>query len=385
MSTASRPQRSSFGWGSSSLSRTLARRGPFSSGLTIPPDLQAQAATQIGSSAAAATAAEQDAQGRETLFGPVIGGDDGEDDAAEGVEEKGRERERVGVETVKAWVDQAKANSTEVRIRPPPFPPLPSLSACNAFAEIDADGHRHPPPPLQPHPTTTLQSLVNLKRPTLHLAPLPAAGPAKHSLKFTYDLSAAQALLTLHLYLPSPTPASHGALTEEVVYQAVVPGGFGKAWALPEEAALDLAACQAQVADAVRTVEGWEDRQSETADDGSTSGAKKADVPAAGGEQAAAPARRGLGRFFHARGAEDDVESQQVQMAALNLDKGGPDAESKKAAGVRKEVRLVVRLEARGEKGASTLFRGQTVFPASALKLTPRLPSLLAQARPSTR
>ena len=135
MSTTARaqPRASAFGWGSSSLSRTLARRGPFSSGLTVPADIQAQAAAQIGSGAAANQQAgnavggsgETDSQGRETLFGPVIGGDDGEDEADDGVQEKGRQRERVGVETVKAWVEKAKANTSEVR---------PSLANCISLA-----------------------------------------------------------------------------------------------------------------------------------------------------------------------------------------------------------------------------------------------------------
>lgn len=346
------PRSSSFGWGSSSLSRTLARRGPFSSGLTVPADVQAQAAAQIGSGAAAnqqaaAAGGEKDAQGRETLFGPVIGGDDGEDEADDGVEEKGRQRERVGVDTVKAWVDKAKANTTEVRPRltsspSPHFPPASIQPLGRALTVFCIDSR-------QPHPTTTLQSLVNLKRPTLHLAPVSASTSAKHSLKFTYDLSAPQALLTLHLYLPTPTPSSPSALTEEVVYQAVVPGGFGKPWALPEDAALDLAACQVQVQDAIRKVEGWQERQTE---DDAAVNAKKGGSEALSSPASAEPRRGGpLGRWLRPGRQEDDVESQTVQMTALNLSKGGPDDVNKKPA-VRKDVRLVVRLEARGERGA---------------------------------
>jgi len=355
MSTTARaqPRPSSFGWGSSSLSRTLARRGPFSSGLTVPADVQAQAAAQIGNGANQAAngagGGEKDAQGRETLFGPVIGGEDGEDEVDDGVEEKGRQRERVGVETVKAWVEKAKANTTEVR--PPTIPPAqPAFAAVAEACNLALT----PDPPcflLQPHPTTTLQSLVNLKRPTLHLAPVSASPAAKHSLKFTYDLSAPQALLTLHLYLPTPTATSHGALTEEVVYQAVVPGGFGKSWALPEEAALDLAACRVQVQDAIRKVEGWQERQSEDDLANTKKGGELPPTPAQ-----AEPRRGGpLGRWLRPGRPEDDIESQTVQMTALNLSKGGPDDALKKPS-VRKDVRLVVRLEARGERGASSSF-----------------------------
>lgn len=109
MSQTTSARISAFGWGSSSLSRTLARRGPFaSSGMAIPADVQAQAATHLGASSSPATKGGD----KETLFGPVIGeeGDEEEDE----VKEAGREREKVGVDVVKGWVEKAKSHGSEV-------------------------------------------------------------------------------------------------------------------------------------------------------------------------------------------------------------------------------------------------------------------------------
>lgn len=213
---------------------------------------------------------------------------------------------------------------------------------------------------MQPHPTTTLQSLVNLKRPTLYLSPVPSS--AKHTLKFTYDLSTPQALLTIHLYLPDPTREQPTAVQHEVVYQAVVEGGFGKSFELPAEGALDLAACQLQVEDALARAAQWKeldgkDKEIGSIEEGLQATTLESNAVPAGGNTSRGP----LGRWL-ARRPEGDLEAQAgggdvLPMGEVNLAKGGPnDKANHEERGVRKDVRVVVRLEARGERGAFPLF-----------------------------
>jgi hypothetical protein len=101
------------------------------------------------------------------------------------------------------------------------------------------------------HPTTTLQALVNLKRPTLQLTPVvteteqsegsEATGYAvpdqRHILSFLYDALTPLVRVTLSLH-------PHPSLPQKpiVLYQGQHEGGFGKVFRLPEEYALDLAA-----------------------------------------------------------------------------------------------------------------------------------------------
>lgn len=101
------------------------------------------------------------------------------------------------------------------------------------------------------HKTTTLQALVNLKRPSLALIALTAANPdahpsvtgaaaTSHALRFNYDASSPAVLVTLSIH-----PRSyHPYLAQRPVstlYAARHEGGFGKTWQLPDDHAMDLA------------------------------------------------------------------------------------------------------------------------------------------------
>ncbi|WVQ72830.1 hypothetical protein IAR50_002391 [Cryptococcus sp. DSM 104548] len=175
---------------------------------------------------------------RETVFGPDVGEDD-----EPGWGEGGKEE--IGVDVVKAWVEKAKMEEGI-------------------------------------HPTTTLQALVNLKRPSLLLqqvdhpqpkvdkyesiTPYPTDAqsdsptsptallptPPLHTLKFTYDATTPAARITLLLY-PTPRPkiaegagkASFEEGEEEeqepkVIYSGLHEGGFGQVFDLPKEWAMDL-------------------------------------------------------------------------------------------------------------------------------------------------
>ncbi|KAF8888628.1 hypothetical protein BD779DRAFT_454167 [Infundibulicybe gibba] len=110
---------------------------------------------------------------------------------------------------------------------------------------------------MQSQPTTTLQALVNLKRPTLRLSPLTSspedvANPASldeqhhhHGLEFEYDCDAPKCGIYVHVLLPkdhpdAPVTSSSTGLSKLLVFEAVVEGGFGKILKLEEGAMLEL-------------------------------------------------------------------------------------------------------------------------------------------------
>lgn len=109
------------------------------------------------------------------------------------------------------------------------------------------------------HATTTLQALVNLKRPTLLLQqlepegenditaatrPVSMSSAPLHSLKFNYDATTPEVHISLSVY-PSPVPGVEGKesiVEEEVktIYSGVHPGGFNQVFQLPTSSAMDL-------------------------------------------------------------------------------------------------------------------------------------------------
>jgi hypothetical protein len=106
-----------------------------------------------------------------------------------------------------------------------------------------------------------LQALVNLKRPTLTLVPVPQdeivpaetnsdptsydpaasrasierAGAIRHVLRFAYDSSAPRVQISVSIH---PRFMNHG--NSRVIFTCVREGGFGKVWELPHENALDI-------------------------------------------------------------------------------------------------------------------------------------------------
>ncbi|KAF5379108.1 hypothetical protein D9615_005951 [Tricholomella constricta] len=105
-------------------------------------------------------------------------------------------------------------------------------------------------------PTTTLQALVNLKRPTLRLSPLSSDDPTSpgasdahhhhhHGLEFEYDCDAPKCGIYVHVLLPkehpdAPVTASDTGLSKHLVFESVVEGGFEKLLKLEEGALLEL-------------------------------------------------------------------------------------------------------------------------------------------------
>lgn len=100
--------------------------------------------------------------------------------------------------------------------------------------------------------TTTLQALVNLKRPTIRLSPLSPSPSSEtqtqhhhHGLEFEYDCDAPKCGIYVSVLLaPShPESSTHSSpgLTKTLVFESIVPGGFGKKLTLDEGAVLELA------------------------------------------------------------------------------------------------------------------------------------------------
>ncbi|KAG8693979.1 hypothetical protein FRC08_008773 [Ceratobasidium sp. 394] len=120
-----------------------------------------------------------------------------------------------------------------------------SQAVVDGWVEKNKQGHE---------PATTLQALVNLKRPSLRLTPLASnasntdlvstSTKASHGLEFEYDCDAAKCHITVVM---SPTSSSifssqSGAEKPEpmVVFDGVTDGGFGRALKHEHGAILDL-------------------------------------------------------------------------------------------------------------------------------------------------
>ncbi|CCM03288.1 uncharacterized protein FIBRA_05416 [Fibroporia radiculosa] len=101
--------------------------------------------------------------------------------------------------------------------------------------------------------TTTLQALVNLKRPTLRLTPLeiaPSDDPEHvdshhhHGLEFEYDCDAPKCGISVHALLSSrhglAGKSDTSGLSKFLLFESVVEGGFGKILKLEDGATLEL-------------------------------------------------------------------------------------------------------------------------------------------------
>ncbi|KAG8751931.1 hypothetical protein FRC14_007501, partial [Serendipita sp. 396] len=90
-------------------------------------------------------------------------------------------------------------------------------------------------------PTTTLQALVNLKRPSIRLSPLVHADGSEdtpstqHGLEFDYDLDAARGRIVLEVISPTKD------VTPILIFESVVDGGFNKQLKVEDGAVFELA------------------------------------------------------------------------------------------------------------------------------------------------
>ncbi|ORX40170.1 hypothetical protein BD324DRAFT_263320 [Kockovaella imperatae] len=303
---------------------------------------------------------------RETIFGPDVGEDD------EPGWTKPEEGARVDVDVVKGWVEKAKSEEGL-------------------------------------HSTTTLQALVNLKRPTLLLQHLEAdrrtsidshpggeitsandsrvsvASPVPtsnqplqqplHVLKFNYDATTPLVNITLSI-CPAPPPAiespdgkSIPSLAEEeprVIYTGTHQGGFNQVFNLAPESALDLSSAIAPapgshaesqisldknlVSDPTRTSTDIETGMQTI----SLSGAGQPDlatvpeVPSQANGNARERANSSGRRFglFGRRNRQTDPETGGIEM------ENREDERAEENQDLDKGLRLLIRLEGVGAEGA---------------------------------
>jgi hypothetical protein len=123
------------------------------------------------------------------------------------------------------------------------------------------------------HKTTTLQAMVNLKRPSLSLIALMPHNAEEthsttHALRFTYDASSPSVQITVSIH-PRAYPFLSTQRPISTVYSAPQPGGFSKTWQLPQEFAMDLSTLMEDElrvkADAKRAQEEEEERRRQSA------------------------------------------------------------------------------------------------------------------------
>ncbi|KAL1412938.1 hypothetical protein Q8F55_000687 [Vanrija albida] len=358
-------------WYSNSSGGPVARQRSRSTSVLVPagrmsvyyPTVQQTVVVDAGLPAGTAEAKDDSkTRRRETIFGPDVGDDD---QPGWTTPEEGN---KVSVDVVKRWVDRAKSEEGL-------------------------------------HATTTLQALVNLKRPTLLLQQLPVpqtrdqsaditpVGPTPplHLLKFNYDAMTPKVNITLSVHQPLPTPASSSSehLAPEpprVIYTGIHPGGFNQTFQLPATAALDLTSAIAPTPPAAPGTPDGDDKSVKTPGEGegntpseemSRSSADRAhqhssttpdlaaipEFPSTSAEAAAAAEReerppRRFGIFPRRSRRPADVESGDIELANATATAPATPAEDiqEKPEEPKPEepeygLRLLIRIEAAGPEG----------------------------------
>jgi hypothetical protein len=237
------------------------------------------------------------------------------------------------------------------------------------------------------HATTTLQALVNLKRPTLLLQqlepdtesditaantrPVSALPTAPlHLLKFNYDATTPEVHISLLVY-PSPVPAIEGkeSIAEEevkTVYSGVHPGGFNQVFQLPASSALDLSSAVAPLPNESQISFGEDSKARDVSMDSNASSVTQSmgnmqlghsslvpelpTVHEGAATQSQAEDDRPRRRFgiFGRRQRQDDIESANAPIEMSNRAEEEHEEEVKEP---EKGMRLLIRIEALGPTG----------------------------------
>ena len=233
------------------------------------------------------------------------------------------------------------------------------------------------------HATTTLQALVNLKRPTLLLQqlepeaendittantrPISSLSSAPlHALKFNYDATTPEVHISLQVY-PSPVPGVEGKesiVEEEVktVYSGVHPGGFNQVFQLPASSALDLSSAVAPMPNE-STVSFDDGKLRDVSIDSNASSVTQSmgnmqlghpshapelsSVPeGAAAQQEEERPRRRFG-IFPRRNRPEDVESAPIEMS----NRAEVENQEEEIKEPERGMRLLIRIEALGPTG----------------------------------
>ncbi|KAH9478531.1 hypothetical protein JR316_0008986 [Psilocybe cubensis] len=219
-------------------------------------------------------------------------------------------------------------------------------------------------------PTTTLQALVNLKRPTLRLSPLtsvtddnttPAPEQHHHGLEFEYDCDAPKCGIYVHVHLPkthpdAPSmPTSH-ALAKLLVFETVVEGGFGRQLKLEEGALLELGRFEHTHSSA--STKGPEDVQAgaQTSGEALPAIGEGSNGAAEGGSSRANPRHRRFTHFhFRKPRSEHNRSISGPALAVVDAEPAGAAQDGKSKEGGKDEpeegVKITIRLAALDEQG----------------------------------
>lgn len=241
-------------------------------------------------------------------------------------------------------------------------------------------------------PTTTLQALVNLKRPTLRLSPLApldnvdATPSQQHGISFAYDCDSPQCGIYVYVMVPPTHPDSplykgeaspqhdpNAPLTKLLVYEQVTDGGFGKALTVEDGAIIELS----------RFLPSGKPLQTEPhlagTGDFSTTTESPSDASTPAGEDTPGQQGHRTRRFthFHLRrsifhsNSDDRAQNRATSGPALavvdTLDPSNQGARS--AEDDASEVKLMIRLAALDEQGTEPSLPNEQVTFLSVARL----------------
>nr|VWP00911.1 Cellulose-growth-specific protein [Ganoderma boninense] len=202
--------------------------------------------------------------------------------------------------------------------------------------------------------TTTLQALVNLKRPTLRLSPLEndASEDADHvdsqhhhALEFEYDCDAPKCAIRVYVHLSPKHPlagkADASGLCKLLVFETTTDGGFGKTLKFEDGAMLELGRFE------------YKHTASSSADGPQPSTSPEPEKSSRAGTPAAeAPQRKKRFTNFYLRKRNRDRNVAGPALAVLDADTQPADGDKGKEAKEEEEgVRVNIKLVALDENG----------------------------------
>ncbi|KAF7763617.1 hypothetical protein Agabi119p4_8154 [Agaricus bisporus var. burnettii] len=224
---------------------------------------------------------------------------------------------------------------------------------------------------LSSQPTTTLQALVNLKRPSLRLSPLSTApedsqsplDPSHqhlHGLEFEYDCDAPKCGIYVHVVLSKthPEAASVPSATNQaqiLVFESVSSGGFGKRLTLEEGAMLELGRYDHAAQMAASAPENEEPAKSEVALE---SVAIPSDMNTSNRQS-----RRRFSHFPFRRRTNRSVAGPALAVVDNDPNATGNEAKKDKDKDDIEGIRVIIRLAALDEQGTELVSPNeQTTF-----------------------
>ncbi|KAI0720750.1 hypothetical protein C8T65DRAFT_632685 [Cerioporus squamosus] len=201
--------------------------------------------------------------------------------------------------------------------------------------------------------TTTLQALVNLKRPTLRLSPLENdtsededhVDQHHHALEFEYDCDAPKCAIRVHVLLSPKHPMAGkpdaSGLSRLLVFETVTDGGFGKTLKFEDGAMLELGRFDHQAAT--------------TIDDAAGASMSDPEKPSPAETPSGEPAQQRKKRFtsFHFRKRHQDRNVAGPALAVVDADTHPAEGEDKPKDEKEEDdgVRVTIRLSALDEEG----------------------------------